>query len=217
MNSLVGTLLRECQLVLLDWSGVISDDRLPVYEANMRMLDVRSIARISFEEWLPTTNIGLREALAEQGIEEEPGALFLEYTSLLARLKSQGLHPIVYPDAVAFVRSLNRLAVPTAVISSHPQGHLRQEAHQYEIARHVSQFVGSVTNKAASITEVVQTSSVAPNRVVYVGDTVFDIRAARTSGVLAVGITTGYHTRERLVAEEPDLVVDSLTELLESF
>ena len=49
----------------------------------------------------------------------------------------------------------------------------------------------------------------------YVGDSWFDIRAAKAAGMHAVAVTWGgMHTRDRLAAEEPDAIVDSAEELL---
>jgi pyrophosphatase PpaX len=50
---------------------------------------------------------------------------------------------------------------------------------------------------------------------VYVGDSPFDIRAAKGAGMHAVAVTWGrIHPRERLEAEGPDAVVDTAEELL---
>jgi len=50
----------------------------------------------------------------------------------------------------------------------------------------------------------------------YVGDSPFDVRAAKAGGLHAIAVTWGgIHPRERLEAEEPDAVVDSAEELLE--
>ncbi|MBA3347053.1 MAG: HAD-IA family hydrolase [Actinobacteria bacterium] len=50
---------------------------------------------------------------------------------------------------------------------------------------------------------------------VYIGDSPFDIRAAKAAGVHAIAVTWGgIHTRERLEAEAPDAVVNTTEELL---
>ena len=50
---------------------------------------------------------------------------------------------------------------------------------------------------------------------VYVGDSPFDIRAAKGAGMHSIAVTWGgIHPRERLEAEEPDAVVASAEELL---
>jgi pyrophosphatase PpaX len=54
-----------------------------------------------------------------------------------------------------------------------------------------------------------------PARAAYVGDSPFDIRAARAAGMHAVAVTWGgIHLRDRLEAEGPDALVTTPEELL---
>lgn len=54
-----------------------------------------------------------------------------------------------------------------------------------------------------------------PDETVYIGDSPFDIRAAKAAGMHAVGVTWGrIHARERLEQEGPDAIVDEAEELL---
>ena len=51
--------------------------------------------------------------------------------------------------------------------------------------------------------------------IVYVGDSPFDIRAAKAAGMGSVAVTWGrIHDRSRLEREEPDAIVDTAKELL---
>jgi pyrophosphatase PpaX len=55
-----------------------------------------------------------------------------------------------------------------------------------------------------------------PATIAYVGDSPFDIRAAKAAGMHAVAVTWGrIHDRGRLEREEPDSIADTAEELLE--
>jgi pyrophosphatase PpaX len=55
-----------------------------------------------------------------------------------------------------------------------------------------------------------------PAETAYVGDSPFDIRAAKAAGMCAIAVTWGrIHDRSRLEREEPDAIVDSAEELFE--
>src|SRR3954469_12186102 len=55
-----------------------------------------------------------------------------------------------------------------------------------------------------------------PAQTAYVGDSPFDIRAAKAAGMHAVAVSWGrIHDRVRLEREEPDAIVDNAEELLE--
>jgi pyrophosphatase PpaX len=54
-----------------------------------------------------------------------------------------------------------------------------------------------------------------PAATAYVGDSPFDVRAAKAAGMCAVAVTWGrIHDRSRLEAERPDAIVDRAEELL---
>jgi pyrophosphatase PpaX len=57
---------------------------------------------------------------------------------------------------------------------------------------------------------------VRPDDCAYVGDSPFDIRAAKAAGMHAVAVTWGgIHSREKLEREHPDAIVDTPEELLD--
>lgn len=51
------------------------------------------------------------------------------------------------------------------------------------------------------------------HQVVMVGDSAADMASARAIGVYAVGVTTGFHSREDLISNGASLVISSLKEL----
>jgi pyrophosphatase PpaX len=56
-----------------------------------------------------------------------------------------------------------------------------------------------------------------PGETAYVGDSPFDIRAAKAAGMYAVAVTWGrIHDRSVLEREQPDAIVDTAEELLET-
>lgn len=55
-----------------------------------------------------------------------------------------------------------------------------------------------------------------PAEAVYVGDSPFDLQAARAAGMAGIGVTWGAFGRAALEAEEPLVVVDTPAELLEA-
>ena len=51
--------------------------------------------------------------------------------------------------------------------------------------------------------------------VVYVGDSIIDVKAAKAAGIKVASVTTGRYSHERLRNEGSDYIMDSLSELLE--
>ena len=51
---------------------------------------------------------------------------------------------------------------------------------------------------------------------VYVGDAVVDVEAARNAGMAAIGVTWGAGSREAVVGAQPEVVADTVAQLLEA-
>lgn len=54
-----------------------------------------------------------------------------------------------------------------------------------------------------------------PHEVVYIGDSIIDIRAGKAAGSPTVGVLTGTSPRDILHLEDPDHILDSVAELLQ--
>lgn len=61
-----------------------------------------------------------------------------------------------------------------------------------------------------AVARAAERHGVAPGRCVIVGDTEHDVACARAAGARAVAVATGSHSRERLAACAPDLLLDDL-------
>jgi phosphoglycolate phosphatase len=203
------------RLVLLDWSGTISDDRGPVYEANMRLLEKYGETRLTMAEWrdgrdgwnagnylAKTRNLNIESLYAEFGV-------------IFGQTKSEFGSPQPYPGAQEFLATLMRLHIPAEIISSHITEHIRAEVAHYGFDRLIRAVRGSVHDKASAIAKAVIDAEVDPVQTIYLGDTVQDIHAVRQigRGIGIVAATYGYHSRELLQAQAPDLLTNSLKEL----
>ena len=98
------------------------------------------------------------------------------------------------------------------VISSHPEEHLRKEAEEYGLEGHFLKFLGNMRDKSWGIMQARLGMSIKPAETLYIGDTIYDIKAAKGANAHSAGIASGYHVRERLQSENPDILVDTLTE-----
>lgn len=117
-------------LYIFDWSGVISDDRAPVYRANIRILRDYGKPTMTFEEWLPKTTLTPIEFLRNHGISDDPSKLWALYKKYFNEVIESGIVPKVYPDAHNVFEYLKK-SKRVAVLSSHPTENLIREAKLY--------------------------------------------------------------------------------------
>jgi len=200
--------------IISDWSGVFSDDRKPVYEANMRVIEKHGKIRVSFDEWLPITRLTPVELFKDFGIDDDHDVLFEEYRKTYSQVRREGIHPVAYPDVKDFLTGLKAKRIPIVVVSSHPEQNLRTEAIEYGIDHYFEGFYGNLKDKAAAIQMVCGLKNIHPSSTAYIGDTIYDVQEAKKAKAKSVAVATGYHVRKRLAEENPDLLLNSLSELI---
>jgi len=216
----------------IDWSGTISDDRKPVYEANMRILELYGKERITFEEWLKKSTMTAEQLFINHGIIESTEKLFdlyKKYYTEITGLIEENEHkfyteitrpnlPTIYPDVRYAFNHLKEKKKMIAVLSSHPQENLIEEAEEYGLTDYISVLIGNSKDKVKGLKEISRILNEKLENILYVGDTVFDIRDAKKAGCLSAAVfglngQRGYHSREMLLKEGPNFPLTSLYEL----
>ncbi len=71
----------------------------------------------------------------------------------------------------------------------------------------------SVFGKSHMINKIIKQRHVSKSEAFYVCDEVRDIEAARKSGIKSIVVTWGYNTKDVLIKENPDFLVNSPDEL----
>jgi len=67
--------------------------------------------------------------------------------------------------------------------------------------------------RSEGLIQAVSLLSIPKDDVYYVGDTPYDVMAARGAGVKSVSVATGSYAPDRLASEGPDFVISSVSEL----
>ncbi len=100
-----------------------------------------------------------------------------------------------------------------AVLSSHPEENLIKEAKDYGVDHYFEMALGSSMDKSEGLHRILEVLGVNRKAAIFIGDTVHDLRAAKSVDVHSAGVCTGYHTREMLAREEPDFLMENLSDL----
>ena len=208
------------RLGILDHSGVMSDDRGPVYEANMILMQMfGGLPRIPLEELFarscgPTAAHSMRDAFGLDVDIDEVNQMFNQIIPILKTRKDDPVLPVMYPNVPEYLRELKDLGLKLAVVSTHPQGELDAELFEYGINNLFEIVSGDPTPKPQRIKGVCTKLEIPKENTFFLGDMTADLYAAKEAGVTGIGITTGYHSREKLEATGiAEYVVDSLAEV----
>ncbi|MDD8027901.1 MAG: HAD hydrolase-like protein, partial [Acidobacteriota bacterium] len=80
----------------------------------------------------------------------------------------------------------------------------------------VFDFIHSESNffgKNRALNHLVRTRGLKPDKVIYVGDEARDIEACRRVSITVIAVSWGFQSRDMLLAQRPDYLVDSPDEI----
>ena len=199
---------------IFDWSGTLSDDRNPVYKANLQMEKDFGIDRdLSMDEWLRGITMSVSEGFKKLGVTASPDEIDRVYKKRFNEAIQEG-GPIPYKDTKEVLQFLKQKGKRIGVVSAHPQLNLEREAKEYDVFELFDFVQGDARNKQSDLERLRDELRLDPETTIYTGDTTHDIRATKEAGLISGGISTGYHARENLEAAEPDYLFDSLSEIM---
>ena len=205
-----------CSAVLFDVDGTLVDSNyLHVHAWKRAFVDLG----LSVEAWRIHRRIGmdgsllLRE-LAGDDVGEAAKELHSQFYAELAGL----LQPL--PGATALLSAIAEMNIEVVLASSAPEDELstlrRVLARDDIVAVSTSSEDVDTAKPAPGIVEVaLDRAAVAPDRAVFVGDSVWDVRASARAGVTCIGLRSGGTSHGELGAEGATTVWDNPQDLLE--
>lgn len=99
---------------------------------------------------------------------------------------------------------------PLIIVSSTIESPIQDYLSMHNLSKYFAEILGSdhEKSKAKKIRDVLARYKVKPQDVVFVTDTLGDIREALVAGVKTVGVTWGWHPRATLMKGSPDAIVE---------
>lgn len=202
---------EKAGLIQFDWSGTISDDTRPVYSVNRSLRAHFGLDEgPSIEEWLRKTDSNAYDSVRALGIEVTKEKVDILFQKFYNKALMEGIRPFIYDEVPEVLEHLKQQGKKLTVVSSHPTVSVMEEAREYGILEYFDNIQGGVLDKSADIGGFAALHKMEPGKTIYIGDMIHDVRAARTAGVIPIALSRGYHNSERLRAEKPHLLWDSL-------
>lgn len=125
----------------------------------------------------------------------------------------------LYPGVHELLEALSTAAVELAVVTNKPERFVAPLLEQVGLGGYFRWIIGGDTlpqqkPDPAALLQVMRLAGVSQAQSLFVGDSRTDVLAARAAGVPCVAVSYGYNHGRPVAEEAPQLVVDSLAELL---
>ncbi|MFH1722635.1 MAG: HAD family hydrolase [Candidatus Altiarchaeota archaeon] len=202
--------------ILFDWDGVlfdVFDFMVETYQEVMAEVGVPVWSRLDFQ--LKMRN-DWRTVLPEMGLFAHEELLIKRWDERQVKTNSLGLFSGVEELICELPHDYS-----LGIVSSAPKIKITEELQKHHLLYAFNTVVAyedchEVKPSPKPLFLASSHLSVKPDKCIYVGDMVEDIKAAKAAGMPSIAVTWGIHTKEKLEKEDPDIIVENLTELQES-
>lgn len=133
------------------------------------------------------------------------------------RLKKELSDIEIYPTLPEVLKRLKNEGYFLSIISSNNLGTINKFLKDKEIESYFDSVVSEPDLQAKSrrIKSFIKRTKINKDEVLYIGDEVRDVKAAKKAEVKSCSVTWGFNSRKRLVEEQPDFIIDTPDELFE--
>jgi len=200
------------KLLLFDFDGVLVDS-LDVYEKTVTdcLQQIGQPLTRGRAEFLELFEGNFYESLAQKGVNMDK--FFAASVDILSKVNYAEMTPF---DAIRPVLRELKQNHPMIVISSNDTPTIVEALRLYDFNGIFSEVLGSdfMLSKKDKILHVISQYNVTLQDIYYIGDTTGDIKEGKQAGVKTVGVTWGWHSKEKMAAARPDYLFDQPEDLL---
>lgn len=214
--------LPKPSALLFDLDGTLVDTVTTRLEAWLKALGEFGVSadRAQVARLIGSDGRGLARSVAEAGgspidwgeasaIDHRAGEVYDELNT----------NPRPLEGVVELLDELDAHHIPWAIATSSQQAQVKASVDALKLSRPPMIVDGSQVEHAKPAPDLLLRAAkelrVSADRIWYVGDSIWDMEAARSAGIAPIGVTTGFANAEDLQAAGAALVISRLPELVQ--
>jgi phosphoglycolate phosphatase len=206
--------MTQYKLAIFDFDGTLADT-FPWFQRVINdVADKFRFRRVSDGEADLLRGMSAHEILVHLGISRWKVPRIARHMRLLMAQNIRNVH--VFSGVHAMLGQLSDRGLALAVASSNIEENVRQVLGPAS-ATLVSHYAcgASIFGKQVKLRAVLRKSGLPPDQIIYIGDEVRDLDAARPLGISFGAVTWGYTRPDRLAALSPTMMFMSIDEIVE--
>jgi phosphoglycolate phosphatase len=204
---------RTMKLFLFDFDGVLMES-LDVYEKTVTLCleKISKPLTRGREEFLELFEGNFYESLTKRGVDLQE--FMAASGDLLAKINYNEIKPVLAMEPVLQEMKKKNILL---LISSNDSPTIKEVLSRAYFDNFFQEILGSdfMLSKKDKILYAVNKFRIASADIYYIGDTTGDIMEGKLAGVRTVGVTWGWHSKERMFQAKPDYLFDRPLDLLQ--
>jgi phosphoglycolate phosphatase len=202
------------KVIIFDFDGTLADTIDILLSITNRLSAEFGFKSATKEELAQLSNLTSWQILQYSGISLFKFPLLIR--KLKAELRSEIPKIKLFSQIKEVLWELKNQGFQLGIITSNSQENVL-EALEINGLQNTFTFIysGSTFGKHKVINRWLRKENINPEEVVYVGDEIRDIDAARKTGIKVIAVSWGFNSQEALAAHNPDFLIERPQELLE--
>ena len=202
------------KVIIFDFDGTLADTIDILLSITNRLSAEFGFKSATKEELAQLRNLNSWQILQYSGI-----SLF-KFPLLIRRLKgelhSEIPHIQLFPGIKEVLLELKILGFQLGIITSNSRENVLESLEKNGLhGTFTFIYSGSTFGKHKVINKWLKLEQINPEQVVYVGDEIRDIDAAKKTGIKVIAVGWGFNSQEALAAQNPDFLIERPQELIE--
>jgi HAD superfamily hydrolase (TIGR01549 family) len=207
----------KIELVVFDLDGTLMSSHETIYKATVHTLD-----ELNIHGEIPHEKFCSRIGLHFEDIFEEFGIVVNDFEKFIGIYKSVYFDFIqsseIYPGVKETLQALKSKKIKTALLTTKAQDQADIITKHFNLTEQLDYIMGRRTGLAHKpspepLLKICSDLNVNPSHTMIVGDSEMDIQCGKNANAKTCGVTYGYRSKEHLVNEFPDFIVDNIIEL----
>jgi phosphoglycolate phosphatase-like HAD superfamily hydrolase len=200
--------------LIFDFDGTIADTLSAAVDVYNQLADENGFRQVTNGELPRLRNLDVRGVLEDLNISKRKVPFLLARGR---RLLKDNIASLALIDGMGeILPRLRRNAHYFGILTSNASENVEAFLETHGL-RDLFTFISStskLSGKHKHLRSIARTFSLNPAEMLYIGDEIRDVRAAKKAGIAMAAVTWGFNSRDSLAAETPLHLVDSTEELV---
>jgi HAD superfamily hydrolase (TIGR01509 family) len=202
------------KVIIFDFDGTLADTIDILLSITNRLSAEFGFKSATKEELAQLSNLNSWQLLQYSGIS------IFKFPLLIRMLKAELRREIpniqLFPEIKEVLLELKKLGFQLGIITSNSRENVLASLERNGL-QDIFTFIysGSTFGKHKVINRWLKRENINAKEVVYVGDEIRDIEAARKTGIKVIAVAWGFNSQEALAAHNPDFLIKRPQELIE--
>lgn len=200
--------------VFFDFDGTLADTEEVNFVIYQKLAEKYNLRNITIDELGHIKKMSAKELMAYVELKKRYLPFMLKRGKNLLKQDMKNIKPCK-PDILSTVAELKKMGIKTAIITTNSKANVemfleKNNAFIFDFIASTSMF-----GKETKMRRIMKKEKLRNEEVLYVGDEIRDINAAKNAGIDIASVGWGYNTVESLKKNNPEYLVMEPSELIE--